>query len=191
MTALGIKLLIGAAIGALLGYFGQCSSGSCPLTANWKRGALYGAALGLVLHLATGGAGGSYPAPKNVKPIAESDFEAEVLAAGKPVLVDIYASWCGPCKTLAPRLDQVAAEFGDRIKFVSLNLDEARTLAADLKVQGVPTLLFYRADGRQAGASVGLVSAEALRAQLRSLLQVQNNSTNTPVKQDTEPPDPV
>lgn len=170
MTPLALKLLLGAGLGALLGYYGQCSSGTCPLTANWKRGALYGAALGLLFHFAAGG-GGSYQHPKNVKAIAAADYEAEVTRAGKPVVVDFFATWCGPCKTLAPRLDQLAAEFGDRIKFVSVNLDLAQELARQLNVQGVPTLFFVGADGQIADTSVGLVSAAVLRTKLESLLK--------------------
>jgi thioredoxin 1 len=170
VTPLALKLLLGAGLGALLGYYGQCSSGTCPLTANWKRGALYGAALGLLFHFAAGG-GGSYQHPKHVKAIAAADYEAEVTRAGKPVVVDFFATWCGPCKTLAPRLDQLAAEFGDRIKFVSVNLDQAQELARQLNVQGVPTLFFVGADGQIAETSVGLVSADVLRAKLESLLK--------------------
>lgn len=167
MTALAIKLLIGAGLGALLGYYGQCSSGTCPLTANWKRGALYGAGLGLLFHFAAGGAG-AYQHPKNVKTIAAADYETEVVRAGKPVVVDFFATWCGPCKILAPRLDQLAAEFGDRIKFVAVNLDQAQALAAELNVRGVPTLFFVGPDGKIAETSVGLLSAEALRAKLET-----------------------
>lgn len=170
MTALAIKLVIGAGLGALLGYFGQCTSGTCPLTANWRRGALYGAVLGLVFHLASGG-GGSYQAPKNVKAIAAADFTAEVTQAGRPVVVDFFATWCGPCKTLAPRLDKLAGEFGDRIKFVAVDVDQAQTLAANYQVEGVPTLLFFGPDGKVADARVGLLSADALRAKLESLLR--------------------
>jgi thioredoxin 1 len=169
VISLALKLLIGAALGALLGYFGQCSSGTCPLTANWKRGALYGAALGLLFHFASSGTSGSHQAPKNVKPIAEADFDAEVLRAGKPVVVDFFATWCGPCKTLAPRLDTLAGEFGDRIKFVSVNVDQAQTLATKYGVQGIPTLLFFGPDGKVADTTVGLVSADALRAKLEAL----------------------
>lgn len=168
MTALAIKLFLGAGLGALLGYFGQCNSGNCPLTSNWKRGAMYGAVLGLVFHFASGG--GSYQHPKNVKAIAAADFDAEVTRAGKPVVVDFFATWCGPCKTLAPRLDKLGGEFGDRIKFVSVNLDQAQDLARELNVQGVPTLFFFRADGTLADTSVGLVSADALRAKLEAVL---------------------
>jgi thioredoxin 1 len=169
VTALAIKLIVGAGLGALLGYYGQCNSGTCPLTANWKRGAMYGAVLGLIFHFASGGSG-SYQYPKNVKAIAAADFDAEVIQAGKPVVVDFFATWCGPCKTLAPRLDQLAGEFGARIKFVAVNIDQAQELAAKLNVQGVPTLFFFGADGKLADTSVGLVSADALRAKLEALL---------------------
>ena len=167
MTSLLIKLALGAGLGALLGYFGQCNSGTCPLTANWKRGAMYGAVLGLMFHFASGG--GAYQPPKNVKAIAEADFESEVMRAGQPVVVDFFAPWCGPCKTLAPRLDKLAGEFGDRIKFVSVNLDQAQGLATQLNVQGVPTLFFFGPDGKLADTSVGLLSAVALRAKLEAL----------------------
>jgi thioredoxin 1 len=168
VSSLAIKLLLGAGLGALLGYYGQCNSGTCPLTANWKRGAMYGAVLGLMFHFASGG--GSYQHPKNLKAIAAADFEAEVTQAGKPVVVDFFATWCGPCKTLAPRLDKLAGEFGDRIKFVSVNLDQAQDLARELDVQGVPTLFFFGADGKLADTTVGLVSADTLRAKLEALL---------------------
>lgn len=168
MTALVIKLVLGAGLGAGLGYFGQCHSGTCPLTANWKRGAVYGAVLGLMFHFASGGR--SYERPKHVKAIVEANFDAEVTQAGKPVVVDFFATWCGPCKTLSPRLDKLAGEFGDRIKFVSVNVDQAPTLATKFSVQGVPTLLFFGPDGKVADTSVGLLSAEALRSKLESLL---------------------
>ena len=128
---------------------------------------MYGAVLGLVFHLASGG--GSYQHPKNVKAIAAADFNSEVTQAGKLVVVDFFATWCGPCKTLAPRLDKLAGEFGDRIKFVSINLDQAQDLARELNVQGVPTLFFYGADGKLVDASVGLISADALRSKLAAL----------------------
>jgi thioredoxin 1 len=166
VTSLFASLLIGGGLGALLGRFGQCQSGACPLTANWKRGAVYGASLGLLFHFI---AGGSYQPPKNVKAIAEADFDAEVTQAGKPVVVDFFATWCGPCKTLAPRLEQLAGEYGDRIKFVSVNVDQSPALAAKFKVAGVPTLLFIDRAGRVVAPIVGLASAEVLRAKLQSL----------------------
>jgi len=168
MTALAVSLLIGAGLGAWLGRFGRCAIGACPLLANWKRGAMYGALLGLGFYFAFG-RDPTYPPPKNLKPIAETDFEAEVRAAGKPVVVDFFAPWCGPCKVLSPRLDKLAGEFGGRIKFVSVNVDEATTLAAEFKVQAIPTLLFFGPDGKIADTVVGLVSESELRNKLETL----------------------
>jgi thioredoxin len=93
------------------------------------------------------------------------------LRAGQPVVVDFYATWCGPCKVLSPRLDQLAGEFGDRIKFVAVDVDQSPKLAAQFQVQGIPTLLFFSADGTVTETSVGLVSAEVLRSKLESLLK--------------------
>jgi len=166
LISLFASVLLGGAFGALLGRFGQCRSGGCPLTANWKRGAVYGALLGLVFHFTSSG---SYPAPKNVKAIAEADFDAEMTSAGKPVVVDFFATWCGPCKILAPRLDKLAGEYGDRIKFVSLNVDQSPALATKFKVEGVPTLLFIGRAGRVMDSIEGLASAEVLRTKLQSL----------------------
>ena len=169
MTTLMISVLIGGGLGALLGRFGQCSSGTCPLTANWKRGAVYGAVIGLIFHFASGGAGGPYEPAKNVKAIAETNFSAEVTEAGKPVVLDFFATWCGPCKVLSPRLDKLAGEFGGQIKFVSVNIDQSPTLATRFNVQGIPTLLFFGKDGKVADSSVGLISAEELRTKLKAL----------------------
>jgi thioredoxin 1 len=175
VTSLVTSLLIGAGLGALLGRFGQCSSGACPLTANWRRGAIYGGVLGLMFYLASGRAGGSYAPPKHIKPVAEGDFETEVRQAGRPVVVDFFATWCGPCKTLAPRLDALAGEYNDRIKFVSVDIDQAPSLASKYKVEGVPTLLFFGADGNIVNASIGLISKDALRAKLESLTTTNVN----------------
>ena len=169
MTALMVSVLIGGGFGALLGRFGQRSSGACPLTANWKRGAIYGAVLGLIFHFAFGDAGGAYEPPKNVKAIAEADFNAEVTQAGKPVVLDFFATWCGPCKVLSPRLDKMAGEFGNQIKFVSVNIDQAQALATQFNVQGIPTLLFFGKDGKVVDASVGIVSVDELRVKLKAL----------------------
>jgi len=167
LSSLAIKLLVGAGLGALWGRFSQCRSGACVLTANWRRGAIYGAVLGLFFHLASGG---TYQPPKNIKQISPGSFETEVLKASQPVVVDFYATWCGPCKALAPRLDKLAGEFGDRIKFVSINFDGAQELAKQFNIEGIPTLLFFAADGRQIDRVMGVLPEEALRAKLESHL---------------------
>ena len=169
MSGLLLAVLVGGGLGALLGRFAQCRSGTCPLTANWRRGTVYGVVVGLAFHFAAGDALGPYREPKNVPPVADANFNTEVLQAGRPVVVDFFATWCGPCKILAPRLDRLAGEFGDRIKFVSVNVDRSPDLAAQFNVQGIPTLLFVGRDGKVLGANVGLISAAALRAKLESL----------------------
>jgi thioredoxin 1 len=85
------------------------------------------------------------------------------------LVVDVYTPWCGPCKTLTPRLDQLAGEFGDRIKFVAVNGDQAPELAAKFRVEGILTLLFFGPDGMVTDTSVGLLSTEALRVRLEAL----------------------
>ncbi len=173
MSGLLLNLVIGGGLGALVGRFNQCKSGACVLTANWRRGAIYGAALGLAFHFASGGAIGSYHEPKNLKVIGEADFESEVTQSGRPVVVDFFAKWCGPCKTLSPRLDKLAGEFGDRIKFVSVNVDQSPVLATKFNVKGIPTLLFIDKDGKVVETSVGLLSEDALRAKLQTLTKGQ------------------
>ena len=169
MSQLLIAVVIGGGLGALLGRFSQCKSGACPLTANWKRGAIYGAVLGLVFSFITGGAVGPYREPKNIHTVSDAGFDAEVLQAGKPVVVDFFATWCGPCKILSPRLDKLAGEFGDRVKFVSVNVDKSPELAKLFKVEGIQMLIFFAKDGKVMETSVGVQSEAVLRAKLESL----------------------
>ncbi len=102
---------------------------------------------------------------KDINEVSGEDFEAEVLRAEMPVVVDFYAVWCGPCKLLGPMLEQVAAGFRGRIKFVKVNVEDAPELAAVYQVSGVPTLALFRG-GAMMDALVGLVSPKALKAWL-------------------------
>jgi len=81
---------------------------------------------------------------KNIIELTETNFEAEVLRATGPVLVDFYAPWCGPCRMLAPLLEQFAAEFAGKVKFAKVNIDEAAALADEHEISSVPTLMVFR-----------------------------------------------
>ena len=86
--------------------------------------------------------------------LTRTNFEAEVLKSGKPVLVDFWAPWCGPCRMLAPVLAEIAAEKGDKIKVGKVNVDEEPDLAAQYGISGIPAMLLFK-DGKVAATSVG------------------------------------
>lgn len=170
MLALILSVLVGSGLGAALGYFGKCSSGACLLTANPKRGALVGALLGLAYHLASGSSGSASVnvSTPNVSRIQESQFEVEVVQSSLPVVVDFYASWCGPCKILSPRLNELAGPLTNKVKFVKINVDEAPALAQRMEIQAMPTLVFFK-NGKVVDRHVGLPPRDALKARLESL----------------------
>lgn len=104
--------------------------------------------------------------------IVEADdrnFEAEVVNADIPVLVDFSATWCGPCKKLEPIVHEVAAEFADRVKVVKVDVDHAPSTAARFGVLSVPTLLLFR-DGQVKDQHVGVLSKQALADKLQKVL---------------------
>jgi thioredoxin 1 len=106
---------------------------------------------------------------KNMVELTGSGFENEVLRANGLVLVDFYAPWCGPCKMLAPYLEQLAGEFAGRIKFAKLNVDEAPEVAGQFEITGVPTLLLFR-DGKPVDSVVGMAPPQALKKWLENAL---------------------
>ena len=181
-------VLAGSLLGGLFGYFNQCTTGTCSLTATWWRGAIYGGVLGLLIAIFYGGAGSKEmnQSSANVKHIAETEFDAEVLKATTPVVVDFYATWCGPCKMLAPVLDQQAAAFTGKIKFLKVNVDEASDLSKRFQIQSIPTLLFFK-DGKQVDSSVGLISADALRNRLQSLIPATSDLSKSGILMGIHP----
>ena len=99
--------------------------------------------------------------------VTDATFENEVIKADKPVLVDFWAAWCGPCKMLAPVLESLATEYGEKLKVVKLNVDENQVMPGKVGVMGIPTLALY-SQGELKGKSVGYKSATELKGFIES-----------------------
>jgi thioredoxin 1 len=188
------KALLGMGIGAVvmigLSRLTRCNTGSCPITNNWWVAGLYGAALGVFVAFSAAGtsaapttsrpvvstqqAPATQTRPAATQPLGEkmmpkhidsvASFDREVIQSRKPVLVDFYAVWCGPCRFLAPIIDQIAAELGAKIDVVKVDIDKVMELAERYRIQGVPTIILF-SSGKPVRTFVGVrTKAEYLAA---------------------------
>lgn len=101
--------------------------------------------------------------------ITDAQFEAEVLQSPIPVLVDFWASWCGPCKAMLPIIEELTAEYDGRVKVVKMNVDEAPETPGKFEVMSIPTFIIFK-NGQPAGSFVGMKSKEEVKKHLDAVL---------------------
>ncbi len=105
----------------------------------------------------------------NVAEVTDSSFQAEVIESEVPVLVDFWAPWCGPCRMVAPVVEELAQERGEQLKVVKLNIDENQNTAVQFNVLSIPTLILFR-NGEVAKTVIGAVPKRKLEAELEPSL---------------------
>ncbi len=101
--------------------------------------------------------------------VSDQTFDTEVLKSTLPVLVDMWAPWCGPCRMVAPVIEKLAEKYNGKVKFCRLSVDENPQTAAKYRVMSIPTLMFFK-DGELADTVIGAVSEQALEPKLDALL---------------------
>ncbi|MEE4299322.1 MAG: thioredoxin TrxA [Pseudomonadales bacterium] len=105
----------------------------------------------------------------NITHVSKDSFDEDVLKSERPVLVDYWAEWCGPCKMIAPILDEIAEEYGEKVKICKVNVDENQETAARYAVRGIPTLMLFK-NGDVEATKVGALNKSQLAAFLDSHL---------------------
>ncbi len=107
-----------------------------------------------------------------IKHISDASFETDVLQSAQPVLVDYWAEWCGPCKMIAPILDEMATTYGGKLQITKMNVDENREIPAKFGIRGIPTLMLFK-DGKLAATKVGALSKSQMAAFIDENLKEQ------------------
>ena len=101
--------------------------------------------------------------------VSDDTFESEVLQSSKPVLVDYWAEWCGSCKQIAPALEEISGELGDRVTIAKLNIDDHPVTPTKFGVRGIPTLMLFK-DGQVAATKVGALPKNKLQEWIESVI---------------------
>lgn len=162
-----VGVIVGAAGGLLYWKYVGCSNGTCPITSSPVLSALFGALLGFLIFSmfkkgkSTDNKSNNIKTEKAMKTVelTKSDFLTKVAdfetnpqtwkyLGDKPAIVDFYATWCGPCKSIAPVLEDLAAEYEGKIHVYKIDVDKEQNLASAFNVRSIPTLLFIPVDGK-------------------------------------------
>jgi thioredoxin 1 len=106
----------------------------------------------------------------NVLEVSDSSFETDILKSDKPVLVDFWAAWCGPCRAIAPVVKELAGEYADRLKIAKMNVDENPATPSKYGIRAIPTLLFFK-DGKLADQITGAVSKNIIESGIKKILE--------------------
>ena len=155
-----------------MGHFGKCHNGQCPLTANPLRGALWGifiaalAAYPLLMNAFRK----PVPASENVihlKP--EENLKEMIGGSGKIALIDFYADWCGPCRSLAPTINKVADEYKGTVSVIKINIDQIPALAKEYNATSIPTVIITK-NGQEVERIVGARNFDTYSDILRKLV---------------------
>ncbi len=188
LIRMALGVLIGSGLGAMLGYFGKCTTGACPLTGTPWRGAIFGGLIGVLFSFSAAPATTSDSVP-TARPAASTasaataatadpllhigsvdEFQREVLDAHVPVLVDLYSDSCPPCRALAPTIEALAAQYSGRAIVAKVSVDRLPQLAQRYGVEAIPTVLFFT-QGQEQGRLIGLRDRAAYAQVLDRLIQ--------------------
>jgi thioredoxin 1 len=158
-----LGIIIGGGFGAMLGYFGKCSSGACPLTANPFRGAFFGAIIGAVLLSMyatnkaemTGAVNNSKEKEKMIVNIGSAEAFEKIMQSKGIYVIDFYAPWCQPCRILSPVIEKLSENYKGKATFVKVDVNELMETAQQFGITGTPTVVILK-DGSVMQRIVGL-----------------------------------
>lgn len=164
-----IGILIGGALGALMGHIGKCSSGTCPLTATPWRGAIYGAVLGALFAFSSNPRKQSLP-EGGAPHITSQEALTAAIRSETPSLIDFYSERCAPCRRLGPVIDQLAIDYEGRALVRKVNIGHSPLLAEDWQIQSIPTVVFLK-DGKEVERITGLRPQDSYKSALDRLIE--------------------